>query len=50
MSFGSEPIGHNDPIMRGAEQLWNCGITVVAAAGNSGPKYGTIKVYYVYKR
>lgn len=43
MSFGSEPIGYNDPIMRGAEKLWNSGITVVAAAGNSGPKFETIK-------
>ena len=43
MSFGSEPIGYNDPIMRGAEKLWNSGITVVAAAGNSGPKLETIK-------
>ena len=43
MSFGSEPLGYNDPIMRGAEQLWNKGIVVVAATGNSGPKYQTIK-------
>ena len=43
MSFGSEPIGYNDPIMKGAEKLWNSGIVVVAAAGNSGPKYQTIK-------
>lgn len=43
MSFGSEPIGYNDPIMRGAEKLWNSGIVVVAAGGNSGPKYETIK-------
>lgn len=43
MSFGSEPLGFNDPIMRGAEKLWNKGIVVVAAAGNSGPKYKTIK-------
>lgn len=43
MSFGSEPLGINDPIMRGAEKLWNNGIVVVAAAGNSGPKYQTIK-------
>ena len=43
MSFGSEPIGFNDPIMRGAEKLWNSGIIVVAAAGNSGPMYNTIK-------
>jgi serine protease AprX len=43
MSFGSEPLGINDPIMKGAEELWKLGITVVAAAGNSGPDYETIK-------
>ena len=43
MSFGSEPIGYNDPIMRGAEKLWNSGIVVVVAGGNSGPKRETIK-------
>lgn len=43
MSFGSEPLGINDPIMSGAESLWKEGVTVVAAAGNSGPEYHTIK-------
>ena len=43
MSFGSEPLGNNDPIMKGAEVLWNKGITMVAAAGNSGPEFETIK-------
>lgn len=43
MSFGSEPLGYNDPIMKGAEMLWKSGIVVVAAAGNSGPEYVTIK-------
>ncbi len=43
MSFGSEPLGYNDPIMKGAEILWQEGIVVVAAAGNSGPDYATIK-------
>lgn len=43
MSFGSEPLGVNDPIMRGAEVLWTKGITVVSAAGNSGPEFETIK-------
>lgn len=43
MSFGSEPLGYNDPIMSGAEALWRKGIVVVAAAGNSGPEYQTIK-------
>lgn len=43
MSFGSEPLGYNDPIMNGAEALWKEGIVVVAAAGNSGPEYQTVK-------
>lgn len=43
MSFGSEPLGNNDPIMLGAEALWNDGVTVVTAAGNSGPEFQTIK-------
>lgn len=43
MSFGSEPLGFNDPIMNGADALWREGVVVVAAAGNSGPEYSTIK-------
>ncbi len=43
MSFGSDPLGFNDPIMAGAEALWKEGVVVVAAAGNSGPEYQTIK-------
>ena len=43
MSFGSEPLGASDPMMKGAEVLWNRGITMVAAAGNSGPEFETIK-------
>lgn len=43
MSFGSEPLGVGDPIMKGAEVLWSRGITMVAAAGNSGPEFETIK-------
>lgn len=43
MSFGSSPLGRNDPLVVGAERLWNMGIVVVAAAGNSGPENYTIK-------
>lgn len=43
MSFGSDPLGYNDPIMTGAEALWKAGMVVVAAAGNSGPESQTIK-------
>lgn len=43
MSFGSEPLGAYDPIMKGAEKLWQAGIVVVCAAGNSGPNKETIK-------
>ncbi len=50
MSFGSEPLGLNDPIMNGAEELWKSGIIVVAAAGNSGPEFQSIKSPGVSKR
>lgn len=43
MSFGSTPLNFNDPLSKGAENLWNAGVTVVAAAGNSGPSEETIK-------
>lgn len=43
MSFGSVPLEKNDPLILGAEALWDIGITVVAAAGNSGPEGNTIK-------
>lgn len=43
MSFGSEPIGNGDPIMIGAEALWDDGVVVVSAAGNSGPQRQSIK-------
>lgn len=43
MSFGASPLGRNDPLVVGAESLWNMGIVVVAAAGNSGPDNHTIK-------
>lgn len=42
MSFGALPSGENDPLMLGAEALWKSGITVVASAGNLGPKGGTV--------
>jgi serine protease AprX len=42
MSFGSNPI-NPDPIMKGAELLWQAGIVVVASGGNSGPASHTIR-------
>ncbi len=50
MSFGSEPLGNNDPIMKGAEALWQEGIVVVSAGGNSGPDKETIKSPGVSKK
>lgn len=50
MSFGSEPLGTNDPIMKGAEKLWQEGILVVSAGGNSGPTQQTIKSPGVSKK
>lgn len=43
MSFGADDIGKNDPLQKGANALWDKGIVVVAAAGNSGPDNSTIK-------
>ena len=43
MSLGSQTIESGDPLIQGAEVLWNAGIVVVAAAGNSGPQSRTIK-------
>jgi len=43
MSFGAECGENIDPLSQGAEALWKAGITVVAAAGNSGPNTSTIK-------
>ena len=43
MSFGSVSIGKNDPLKLGAEMLWDSGIVVVSAAGNSGPSSETIR-------
>ena len=42
MSFGSDVSVDNDPLMTAADLLWNSGVVVVSAGGNSGPKKGTI--------
>lgn len=43
MSFGSNVLEKNDPLILGAEILWNNGIIVVTACGNSGPDSQSIK-------
>ena len=43
MSFGADYSGANDPLQKGALALWNSGLVVVAAAGNSGPDVCSIK-------
>lgn len=43
MSFGADYSGANDPLQQGAISLWNSGLVVVAAAGNSGPEHNSIK-------
>lgn len=42
MSFGSIMGDKRDPLVMGAEILWNNNIVVVAAAGNDGPGFSTI--------
>jgi len=43
MSFGSTVLERNDPLIAGAEVLWDNGVIVVSACGNSGPERETIK-------
>ena len=43
MSFGSSVLPKNDPLIKGAESLWNSGVTVVCAGGNDGPDAGSIR-------
>ena len=43
MSFGSTPLDENDPLIKGAETLWDNNIVVVSASGNDGPSEGTVK-------
>lgn len=43
LSLGAKPAGSRfDPLAAAVEAIWNKGIVVVAAAGNSGPKQNTI--------
>ncbi len=43
MSFGSNVLERNDPMIAGVDALWDKGIVVVTACGNSGPTPETIK-------
>lgn len=42
MSFGSMVGDRNDPLIYGAEVLWNSGVCLISAGGNSGPEPSTI--------
>lgn len=42
MSFGSQLGSSQDPLILGADVLWDNGIVVVSAGGNSGPECSTI--------
>lgn len=37
LSVGTHEIFHNDPLVRGVEAAWDCGIVMTIAAGNNGP-------------
>lgn len=43
MSFGSVVLENNDPLVVGAEKLWDAGITVCCACGNNGPESSSVK-------
>ena len=42
LSIGTEDTGNCDPLVRMVEALWDAGIVVVAAAGNTGPDASTV--------
>ncbi|HLO01723.1 MAG TPA: S8 family peptidase [Symbiobacteriaceae bacterium] len=44
LSLGGRAMGHaaDDPLAIAVERAWQAGLTVVTAAGNSGPESGTI--------
>ncbi|MBG9577400.1 S8 family peptidase [Cytobacillus firmus] len=44
MSLGSSPVGdpEDDMMVKAVNAAWDAGIVVCAAAGNSGPNFGTI--------
>lgn len=42
MSIGANISNTADPLVKAAEILWDMGIVVIAAAGNNGPKKGSI--------
>ena len=41
-SFSGRSMNENSALVRGVEEAWDSGFTVVVAAGNMGPKSGTI--------
>jgi len=42
LSMGTEPQSADDPLVKAVEFAWDSGIIVTTAAGNNGPKSGTI--------
>ncbi len=50
MSIGTKSSGQSDPLVAAVNELWDLGITVVAAAGNNGPNPFTISSPGVSKK
>lgn len=42
LSIGTEPQLTDDPLVKAVEFAWESGIIITTAAGNNGPKFGTI--------
>ncbi len=42
LSIGTEPQASDDPLVKAVEYAWDKGIIITTAAGNNGPKSGTI--------
>ena len=50
LSIGTSGRDINDPLVLGAEKLWESGIAVVTAAGNSGPGRGSVSTPGISKK
>ncbi len=42
LSIGTDDTGSEDPLVKGVEALWEKGIVMTIAAGNNGPRFGSV--------
>ncbi|MBQ6555549.1 MAG: S8 family peptidase [Firmicutes bacterium] len=50
LSIGTGSTDVNDPLVLGAEELWESGVVVITAAGNGGPARGSVSTPGISKK